>query len=387
MQGWNWHDGYGGSTIFNTLRTDFGYNVYVSGDQTAVFTGTVLGGDDYINTSITCGALDASLSGWNLIGNPFTSSLDINNLSFGTDVESVVYFTKDNGYSSYNILTQIGLNGATNIISPLQGFFVHVLAGFDQYVVIPASARIYASQPLQKGGASENRIKGVSSYPILKLNVSDGTSFTDETLIYFFNDATIDLDRKYDGYKMFSKNSSRAQIYSTSNGKELGMNGLPYPDKITKVPLKVLIGEANNYSINVLDLENLSDYKVTLIHGGNTIDLKTNPTYSFYAIAGTINDSIVFENIITDIIPASEDLSKCWYADGIVNLNTGLTGFENNSSVTIYDLNGKVVLSKNKFSLIKNNVAEIPVTLSKGLYIITIINSGIKVTRKFVVTE
>lgn len=388
MEGWNWHDGDRGSTIFNTLRTDFGYNVYVSSDQTAVFSGTVLVGNEYSNTNISCGALDPSLSGWNLVGNPFTSSVDINNLTFGVDVESVVYFTKDNGYSSYNITTQQGLNGATNIISPLQGFFVHVLDGWDQYVGIPASSRIYSSQPLQKGGTSENNTKGTINYPLLKLNVSDGSSLTDETLIYFFNDATQGFDRKYDGYKMLSNNSLRPQIYSKINTIEFGMNGLPINENITTVPLRIRIGEAKNYTINILDLQNLTDCKVTLIHGMNRIDLKTNPSYTFSAVVGTISDmSIEFESLTTDIDLPSKDQTTCWYSNGSVFITTGLAGFENNSSVLIYDANGRAVYSKSNVSLGKGVTVEIPVSLTSGFYITTVLNKNIKLSKKMVIAN
>jgi hypothetical protein len=388
MQGWNWYDGYSGSAPFNTLRTDFGYNVYVTSDQTAVFSGTILAGSEYYNTNITCGTLAPDLSGWNLVGNPFTSSVDINYLDFGTDVESTVYFTKNNSYSSYNTYTHSGINGATNIISPLQGFFVHVLDGLDQIVGIPATSRLYSSQPLQKGLNVKNKSKGSISYPILKLNVSDGDSLTDEALIYFFNDATVGYDRKYDGYKMFSNNTLQPQIYSTENSINLGMNGLPFPDKITTVPLNIRIGVARDYTINVLNLENLNDCKVTLIHGTNRIDLKANPSYTFSAVVGTITDMAVeFDmSVPTDVNVPSKDQTECWYSNGNIFIKTDLAGFADNSTVLIYDLNGKVVFSKSNISLVIGETVEIPVSLNNGFYITSVTNKNIRLAKKMVIS-
>ena len=394
--GWNWHDGYEGTPGFTSLLNTYGYNVYVPTEETALFTGTVRNNTPFnlTNSNITFSSTDPAQSGWNLVGNPFTCAVNANNFTFGNrlDIDKTIYFTKDNQYCAWSVAGNAGINGATNIVPSMQGFFVHAASsGPGRTLTIPASSRGYTTNQIYKGGQGEKGSMDSRTDPYLKFNVSDGGSLTDESIIYFFADATTGFDGDYDAYKMLAENPARPQVYSVSNSIDFGINGLPFPDKKTIVPLNLRIGTAKNYTINVLNLDNLDDYYVTLFHGTDSINLKTNPNYTFYAAAGTMTDmSIVFQNILTNIpevnIPTSDN-TRCWYNNGNLYIQTNSSGFENNSSVIIYDLNGKVILSKNKFTLIKNNVAEIPVTLSNGLYITTIINSGTRVTKKIIVAK
>jgi hypothetical protein len=384
---WQWHDSYNGTTGFDYLFNTRGYNVYVSSDQKAVFTGTILSGQDF-TYNLTCGNTDYYENGWNLIGNPFTSGVDAYQaFTFGANVEPTIYFTTGNNYVTYNTFTG-GSTGGSNLVPSLQGFFVHATytenpSPSDLQVTIPASCRIYSTSTLYKGA---HEVSG--EYPVLKFNVSDGASSADEALIYFFKDATASFDRNYDAFKLFSQNPAFPQIYSTSEDIKLALNGLPYPDTKTEVPLKLRIGEAKNYTINVLKIDKLDNYKVTLIHGDKKIDLKTNPAYSFYAPTGTINDmSVVFENISTDIIVSPEEQTAFWYSNGSIMIKTGLTGFEDNSSVVIHDMSGKIVFNKNNVTITRGEIFELPVNLSRGIYIITLSNNSLRVTRKIVITS
>jgi hypothetical protein len=176
-------------------------------------------------------------------------------------------------------------------------------------------------------------------------------------------------------------------MYTVSNDINLSMNGLPYPGTITEVPLKIRIGEAKNYTINILNLENLDNYRVTLVHGDLKIDLKTNPAYTFSATTGTINNmSIIFENSLTGITVPETDQTSCWYSNGAISIKAGQTGFEENSSVLIYDLNGKVVYTKNNVSLGRGEIVKVPVDLANGFYITTIYNKNKKLSKKIIIT-
>jgi hypothetical protein len=213
--GWNWHDQYGGTVGFSTLFISRGYNIYLGSDQTATFTGTILPGSDYSNSFIYCGLGDATQKGWNLIGNPFTSGVDANQFGMSNKiVDKSIYFTKDNQY------------------------FVHATTGLGtRSVTIPAASRLYTGNSLYKGHGTNKGTKESHDFPYLKFNISDNAAFTDESIIYFFNDATTAFDTDYDAYKLFSENQAYPQIYTVSDNVKLSINGLPVPDKITKVPL------------------------------------------------------------------------------------------------------------------------------------------------------
>ena len=382
-EGWNWHDTYEGRTAgFSNLYNTQGYTVYVSSDQTASFTGTIIGGTDfnYTNSMLTCGTVDITQSGWNLLGNPFTAGVDLESFVYGANVNPTAYFTQGNSYLNYNSFTHEGTTG--NLIAGLQGFFVHATDGPDKTLSIPASARYISTSTLYKGDNPTHE------YPILKFNVSDGSEFSDIALIYFFKDATSSFDGNYDAFKLMSKNPELPQIYTVGNDLKLSMNGLPYPDQKETVPLKIKIGVAQSYTINILNLENLSDYNVTLVHGDKKMDLKSNPSYSFYATPGIIEDMwVVFENISTIVNPPVEEQTVCWYNNGSVKIKTGMTGFEENSSVSVFDMNGKVVFNNNDISIVRGEIFETPLGLAKGIYIVTVSNNGLRITQKIVVTH
>lgn len=392
--GWQWHDGWLGTEGFGSLYTTRGYTVYVGNDETAVFTGEIMSGADFTldNTYLSCGFTDPDENGWNLIGNPFTSTVNADDFLFGADfldpaVDRVVYFLQDDVNLSYNTYTHAGLNGATNLIPAMQGFFVHAQSGGrDKSLVIPASSRVTTAATLYKGSGQKGSKS--SEYPLIKLNVSDNSNLSDETLIYFFNDGTSTFDGQYDAYKFLNENPVVPQIYTTGNDIKFGMNGLPFPDQKTLVPLKIRIGETKNYTINVLNLENLEDYHVTLINGTTRVDLKTNPNYEFSGIAGTIAEmTIEFDHLTTDIdVPSIDDNISCWYSNESIYIKTVQNGFEYKSEVKIYDINGKIVYINSNISLENEEIIQIPVNLSTGLYIAKISSKGKQLVKKFAVT-
>jgi hypothetical protein len=367
------------------LSQDLGNNVYTSSDKTAVFTGTILKSQDY-SPLLFCGTLNTEQNGWNLVGNPFTSSIDLNKVEFGENVDPVVYFTKENSYFTYNNYTKQGTNGATNIIPPMQGFFVHATDGWDQYMNIPPTARVFSPSTLYKKSATVAE-EVDPDFPLIKFNVSD-ESFRDEALIYFFVDASEAYDRDYDAYKLLSKNPMAPQISSISKNTELAMNGLPFPEMRTEIPLHIRIGKTKNYTFNVVNQENLSGYKITLKHGSNEIDLKTNPIYSFQADSGMINMSIVFENITTNL-PENRNLTdhiiKCWYTHGKLKLESNSDDFEKKSSLIVSDLQGNTIYQDNNVEVLYGQTIEIPLLLKNGVYITKIRNSISDSSNKLVV--
>jgi predicted outer membrane repeat protein len=395
-QGWQWFDGYNSTVGFSQLRSKKGYNVYVPRDMTIVFNGAIWGGKEvgWTNTELTSTGTNPNESGWNLVGNPFTSMVDAEAFVFGSDLlgpeplDRVIYFTKDNGFVSYNSYTHAG-TGASRFVPALQGFFVHAKGGGrTKTLKIPVSARVSSNSTLYKGAPAEEY---PVEYPYLKLNISDGSSECDETIVYFFNDATASFDGLYDGYKLFPKNASLSQLYTVSNGIKLCMNGLPIPEATCSIPLKIQVGQTKNYTINVLNLQNLDQYKVSLVQGEVKTDLKTTNSYTFPGTAGTTLDmTLVFENITTyipDLTIPSADEMKVWYQNGIVYLETDIQAYESNAMVSIYDINGSKVYSNNSPSIIKGQVTEIPVGLPNGIYICKVSSKLITNSRKLVVVR
>jgi hypothetical protein len=88
---------------------------------------------------------------------------------------------------------------------------------------------------------------------------------------------------------------------------------------------------------------------------------------------------------LEETIPAAAN-TTCWYANGAVMIKIGQAGFEDNSTVKIFDINGKIMLNKGNISIPSGEIFELPVHLSKGIYVIEISGSGLRVTKKIVIT-
>ena len=373
-EGWNWYDGYNGTTPFGTLIIDRGYNVYVDNNQTALFTATPV--DHTLHNILLSQTLGSQTeNGWNLVGNSFTSGIDLDLITI-SGADQTVYFTKDNGYQAYNIEQGIGINGGNDTISSLQGFFVHVTTGRTKRVTIPASSRVYADgNPLLKKGSST---KKTLDFPLLKFNIADG-DFTDESVIYLFDNATVAFDTLYDGYKMFHNNPLVPQIYSVAGDLKLCMNGLPLPgEEGLRVPIKLRIGETKNYTFNVVDLENLDFTTVTLEHGDNVIDLENTSSYTFLAEEGTVDDMyIVFGEVATNIELPGEDMLRTWYHSGLLSISMGSDAEVKAGSVSVYDFNGRLVREKRNVFIERGETITIPINLQKGLFIVKV-NDGFR---------
>ncbi|MCK7533936.1 MAG: hypothetical protein MZV63_24355 [Marinilabiliales bacterium] len=155
MTGWNWHEGYDGTPGFSILVNTRGYNVYTYDDQTALFSGSITlsdGNHIFTNSQISYSGSDPQISGWNLLGNPFTSAVNADAFKWTGSGrrKRIIYFTKEHTYPVYNTVTRQGISGATNIVPPMQGFFVHANSSKQKSLTIEASSRIYSTGPRYK---------------------------------------------------------------------------------------------------------------------------------------------------------------------------------------------------------------------------------------------
>ena len=78
VQGWQWHDGYDGTTAFSMLEAKKGYQVLVDNDTTLVFRNltsltTSIG---QINLPFSGSGGDTSLFGYSLVGNSLTCGMN-----------------------------------------------------------------------------------------------------------------------------------------------------------------------------------------------------------------------------------------------------------------------------------------------------------------------
>jgi hypothetical protein len=293
-EGWVAYDGYiystglmGGPT-FSNLTPGKGYNYWDNANNKFSFSGQLNTGDVAVSLGFSG---DATLHGFNLLGNPFSSGLNwddiINSVYFTypSNTSKSLYFTRDNASCSY--IAGVGIPSDVNgIIPPMQGFFTKTYSSGNT-ITIPAAARVQ--------GNIHARYKGAIIIPLIRLSLAEDT-LSDETVIRFDHAAKSDLDYDFDALKMFLA-SDNLSIYSSVSDSKYAINGQPFPETSVEIPIVVNLTKDTIHTITITQLQGLDNYDVTLkdnITGFET-DLKTTPVLTFSDTIGTISNRFVLK--------------------------------------------------------------------------------------------
>lgn len=371
-----------------TLTVMKGYVATKASDGIVTFTGTLNTGTQTINVSRTAGQ---DKEGFNLIGNPYPSYLDWD-LITKTHVTSTLWYrtkTAANAYTfdTYNSTAHLGItNGTkmvTNLIPPMQAFWVRVDTGQSQATIsVDNSKRTHADN-------SNNgfKLKSINNQPIVRMQLSNGMN-SDETIIYSNPNALNGYDN-FDSPKMFNNSASIAEIFTIAGNEELSINGfntIPYD---TEIPLGFSTLISGSYSFNVSQISNfdsgtqliLKDY----LYANNPVvtDLTDGSSYSFSSDASSINISrftLTFKapSLTTGINPIS---SGCWIStngNGQLMIN-GTTTSE--TVVAVYNTVGQKLFSET----LTTNSNSMLGQFAAGVYMVSVTNAGKCVTTKVVV--
>ncbi len=390
--GWQYFDGYGGSSGFSSLTSSNGYNIYLTASDIITFTGELNSSDHSFSLDYT-GTNPAP--GWNLVGNPFPSNYDLNGISAltttGDAVDNTVYFNNDGGYTYWNVETNVGSSGYSDILPPMQGFFVITTASTS--LSLPASFKTgSAALPVRSKGStdSDGDSKNTNVDPIkkIKLVLNNGTA-RDEAIVCMIKDATTGYDGDYDAYKLFANNATSPSIYTELNGIKYAINSLPEPGQTKSIiPVTVIIKTPGTYKINITEFENIGDVKIILKHGTVETILNQDASYTFTSAAGTFTD---FELIIgetntpTGVEKIVKGKFRTWYNNELLYINSPDQLSSDLCILEIMDMQGRPVYTNNKMSLIAGETIQVPVSLSNGMYVIIIKSGGQPFISKIVV--
>ena len=368
--GWQYYDGYTGTTCFtyapfSSLVSSKGYNIYFTADDKIRFKGTLNNSPHTFNLSRSSTSL-----GWNLVGNPYPCNYDLTGVSSLTTpnngVDKTVYFYHAGSYVYYNITTTAGTGGITNIVPPMQGFFVHVNPSGNS-LTFPAGSKTSSISPPRSKKANLTEVSPVEK---IKLNLSNST-VSDETIVCLIDNATTGFDGEYDAYKLFGSNPSVPDIYTELGSIKYAINSVPGPGSgQERIPVVIVIKTPGTYKIDVTEFENLEGVRVVLRHGSVETILSKNTSYSFSSAAGTFTD---FEIIIGGTVTAVEKTGignlKTWYINNILYINCPAEIVAGPGNMVIYDIQGKPVYNNTQLYLTPGQTIQLPLKLPMGVYI------------------
>jgi hypothetical protein len=310
----------------NTVKTftGTGAGILNTGSQSVALTGTTL----------------TTFNGWNLVGNPYPSTIDWDLVSASnSDIEGSYYVRSNGTFGSY--VSGMGTITTTKDIPPMQAFWVRVKS-------TQTTGTLTCNNSFRIHGA-HNIYKTTFNNTLHLTVANNANSLADDTYIRFNPDATDSFDGQYDAYKMFAADATYPQVYTNNGIDDIAINSL-----------SDLLGERNvalGFKTTISGQFTLtSDMVSTFTANGNTVyledlqtgtyqDLSANSTYVFTSAVTTGLTRFVlhFNPTITSI---SEDVKN----------EVQLFGYNNqvhikslnllDGDVTVYDILGQVVTSK-----------------------------------------
>jgi hypothetical protein len=254
------------------------------------------------------------IDGWNLMGNPYPSIMDMSYLDY-TDISNGiwVWIYNDAGVDKYEYwsktLGTVGSSGEgggddrARFIQPGQGFWL--------YTEEPTGVEISFSNEMRthQNQASFLKSENTNSFTkdeILKITIS-GNDLSDPTYILFRQETDLGYDREYDLYKMTSSHPKVPHIFSLTeveNPQKLAINAISQPQSETVVPLGLKIGTDGTYRLyfdGINSFEEGQDFYIRDLLNGDIFDIRlqsmlefthstTDPEHRFDLVMGLQTD-------------------------------------------------------------------------------------------------
>ena len=371
--GWEYIQTSVNANTFN-LTNGIGYSFASASTQnykSLTFRGIYQSND--ISTPINNGTQNA----WNLIGNPYTSFLAINNDANTTNnlltVNDAVldpnfkalYFwdsTLNSGSGGYTVVNQ---SSVARFVAPGQAFFVHSNSSGGNFSFTEEMQSVSSTEVFYKS----------NNQPIMNLVISDMNT-TKSTQIKFLPNATLGLDEGFDaGY--LDIEDSTIKIYTKLPNNTNNTNFMlqcvsqDYDNIILPIGIKATANQTITISLNALNLPTdvmvyLEDKSDNSFHRIDNANFTFTPTNNLDGVGRfylhTSRTALSLESI--------EEISIKIFQKNKALITKGLSG--ENAMITIFDLLGKEILKKR---LIDKKI-DLPKSIKTGVYLVKIISNG-----------
>ncbi|MDB9961690.1 T9SS type A sorting domain-containing protein [Oceanihabitans sp.] len=327
---------------------------------------------------------------WNLIGNPYPSYitlsdfLDTNNALFDT-VSSGIYGYDGNASDGWEIWNQAYSEANPSaVITPGQGFLVASGSASETISFTPSMRSIGTTDDFIPGRVMNPSISNLE----LTLTKEDTSYKTD---FYFTENASQGLDPGYDS-QTFGGVTPEFSIYShlvaENSGISMAIQSVSNSD-LSNVTIPIGINSLQGEQVSVsisnstlpVSIEVYLEDNVT-----NTITLLTDNNYQFTPssnINGTgrfflrfVDASLTVDELALNNLHVYATLTpKTLFIKGLLNSNT---------SVKIYDLQSRLVLTTNLNTSSDSNQVDLS-NLVTGVYMVSISNNAMTKTQKIIV--
>lgn len=270
-------------SVASTIINGRGYVVDISNPliDTLQASGTLRQGNVGVSvTTQTPGVVSGSY-GWNLIGNPYASTIDWDNVAINeTQVYNAIYMWDNFGNSgqgngigvSVSYVDGVGTPASfTGQLAPGQAFWVKALQN--------TSIQFTESAKITDTNTTVFRQKEVPN--VLRI-VVNGDGVNDETVVRLREGATENFDGKYDAYKYFGTGFNISTL--TSDNVKAVINALGTSSCDKNIPLVTAGAKKGSFTLNFSGIDSF-DPSITLalvdLVEKKTIDIRSNASYTF----------------------------------------------------------------------------------------------------------
>ena len=348
-----------GYAVWTSSVNKFDQDLPPLGDTTTAFDGVLNTGT--ISTPLTQGG-----DGWNFVGNPYPSAVDWDASGWTMTNLTTNSYSVWNGtsYASY-VVGGPGTNGGTQFIPAAQGFFVNASAAGS--LGVSNAVRTHSTQAFWKSNETKMNL--------LSLTISDG-EINDETVIWFNEGATADMDYSYDAPKLMAPGAPQA--YTMLGEDIMSINTFNNTTETSTVSMGINTPAEGEYTISASNLESIDAAIPVYLEDvltGDKVNLREMSTYTFSSGEGTSERFVVHFTEYQGIgdSPAS-GINSIYASNQTVYVDfTAVKG-----EIVIYDILGQEIVR----SVASNGLNLISVPHGNAVYIVKVISDNNAVTKK-----
>jgi len=262
-------------------------------------------------------------SGWNLLGNPFTSAV-----TWGTANWNLTNVTSTAKIWEESTASYIDIPANTGIIPAMSGFMVETTGNGS--LTIPATDRVHSATPWYKS----------TNNPYIKLVVHSYDEQTaQENIVTFDQDAAATFDPAFDSHFL---SGFAPSFYTTKGAEMLSTAVFPSLENETTIPVSFVKTAASEYTIEAVTIDNLpAQVYLTDLKLDKTQNLAENPSYTFTSEEGD-NPARFMLSFSHVGIGGKDEVHHAIYASGntISMVNPGKGRLE------VYNLAGQQILQQ-----------------------------------------
>jgi hypothetical protein len=262
----------------NTIQNGEGIWVWcgdtITGTQpfTIDFTGPPNTGD--ISLPISYTSTPHSDDGWNMVGNPYPSTINWNAIPAANknNINDAIYIWDPDNQQFASYVNGIAANNGSRFIASSQAFWVQANGSGASITVTESSKR----------ANDIDFLKPASTPTPLRLKATNNFG-SDETVLNFDVNATNNFDALYDAGKMASVNADLPYIASITSNEEYSINQIP--EQEISIPIKITTGANALHQIDITNASEFANVSCLILEDlftGNTYDLNTTNSITTY---------------------------------------------------------------------------------------------------------